>query len=86
MSTENPGGGAGAVSVEALIEYLLFQCHLESMLPLTTYLNERTRFEGVIIGVIAVKALRMVDAIYNQQKSSAVEMFIFPDRNWHLLF
>lgn len=62
MSTENPGGGAGAVSVEALIESLLFQFHLKSMLLLETYLNGRTRLEGVMFVVLAVKELRMVDA------------------------
>ena len=84
MSTENPGGGAGAASVEALTVSLLFQHHLESMLLLTTYFNERKRLEGVIFMVFAAKELRMVDAKENQQKRSALKMFIFPDGKWHL--
>ena len=82
MSTENPGGGAGALSVEALIESLLFQFDLKSMLLLKTYLNERTRLEGVMLVVFAVKELGMVDAKQRQQKGSTLKMFILPDNMW----
>ena len=54
------------------------------MLLLTAYLSERTRLEGAIIVVFAVKELGMVDAKENQQRRSVLKMFILPDDKWHL--